>query len=812
MINDLARGQSNLKEKKTLMAGFCAEAPKIDGDFSEDCWNTAFFSSDFTELSPNPGRKASFKTEVAVLYGSESVFFAAKMYDPSPDSILRQLSVRDESWNVNADNFTIFLDALYTQQSYFSFGVTAAGVQIDENDGDDLWDAVWKSAVKILEDGWQVEIEIPYSQLRFPKAAVQQWGINFGREVRRTRQVFTWSAIDPSLGNEVQQQGLLNGIENIKPPIRLSLTPYLATYLNQSYDGTTKTNSWLPNFSAGADVKYGINESFTLDVSLVPDFGDVQSDNLVFNISPFEVYYEERRPFFTEGVDLFSRADLFYSRRIGSTPEHFDLVQDQLGPDESIQSNPLRPYLINALKISGRTKSGTGLGLFNALTAPSFAKIYDDSNGTTRDYNTESFTNYNVVVFDQQFWTHSYFSLINTSVLRFGDFTDAVVTGTEFKIADKKNNYGVTGSAALSQRFQDTLLYTQSYKNGYRYNVMFEKFSGNFRFSLGQSAMSRFYDNNDLGFVVRNNFVKTSANLSYNIFNPVGLMLRMWSRLELTHEMLYNPNNFTRIQINANWGTTLKNFLTIGVDASVEPIGYDDYFEPRVYGRYWSKPTWTRLNFWFSSDYRKVLALDGFINYRRFWGTGAWANSDVLSFNIEPIMRFSDFFNMTCGANFTYRRNSIGFVTFAQSNGIQDIIFGSRYRQDIESNITANYLFNNKMALSFRLRHYWAIVDYAKLYLLGEAGQMLDTNYKGEHDANYNAFNIDLIFRWRFAPGSELNVVWKQAILNYGNQPEYDYFNNLSGMFESGLNNQFSIKALYFLDCYRLFKKKIKTK
>jgi hypothetical protein len=805
----IAFGQIDTAGRKTVKSFYIEEKPKIDGVLDEEVWLNAPVTSDFTELSPNPGRQASQRTTVKVLYTTEGIYVGAKMYDTAADSILTQLSVRDANRNVNADNFAVYIDGMYTQQSSFTFQVTAAGVQIDENDGDEIWDAVWKSAVKIDADGWVAELEIPYSQLRFPKNEIQTWGINFGRNIRRTRQEFFWSPIDPTQENFVQQQGLLTGIERIKPPIRLSFTPYIAGYINHAYDGQTKETLISPTFSAGADMKYGINESFTLDVALVPDFGDVQSDNLVFNISPFEIYYEERRPFFTEGTELFGKANLFYSRRIGSRPERYALAYDQLDSIDYVVKNPTKPYLINALKVSGRTKKGLGIGVFNAITAPTFAQIENDSGLSTR-FETENFSNYNVVVFDQQFWKHSYISLINTSVVRFGDYSDALVTGTEFKIADKNNNYGVTGSAAMSHRFLDTSLHSKSYDNGYRYRLFFEKFSGNFTFGLGQRTISKYYNINDMGFIFRTNFMVSSARARYNIYKPIGLMLRMWSKLEFNYERLYNPSVFTRISLGGEWGSTLKNFLSLGADFKIEPMGYKDFFEPRTDGRYWSKPTWTRIGCWFSSDYRKVFALDGRFSYRRFWGTDAWAASDVFGINLQPLIRFSDNFNMIIEGDLTIRRNNIGFVTKTQDAASQEdwIIFGSRYRQDLETTISANYLFTNKISLSLRVRHYWAMVDYKQFFVLNDDGSMGDTNYNNNHNTNYNAFNIDLIFRWRFAPGSELNIVWKNAVLDYGDNPNYNYFNNFATMFETGQNNQFSIKALYFLDFFKLLKNK----
>ena len=797
--------------KKEHVASYTSSKPIIDGYLTDSVWLKAPIASDFTQFAPAPFTSPSQRTEVRVLFDEENIYIGAMMYDSSPDSILRQLSIRDAVRSVNADMFGVYIDGLYTQQTMFAFGVTAAGVQIDNFDGDPLWDGVWDSKVNILDNGWSVEFEIPYSQLRFPKADEQRWGINYNRSIRRNREILFWSPIDPTQDNEVQQYGHLTGIKDITPPLRLSFTPYMAAYLNHNYDMDPSTSDLSPVFSAGADMKYGINESFTLDVALVPDFSDVQSDNVMFNLSPFEVYYEERRPFFTEGVDLFSRADLFYSRRIGSTPARYNIAASMADSSSEMTFNPMRPYLINALKISGRTQKGLGIGLFNAVTAPSFARYTNTDNDEETRFETENFTNYNVLVIDQQFNRHSYISLVNTSVLRFGEYTDALATGTEFKIADKKNIWGVSGSAAMSHRFQDTLLHSDSYKNGYRYDISFNRYSGNFTFTVGQRTMSKDYDVNDLGFLTRTNFMNTYVEMNYNVFEPKGVFLKKWSELNVNYRRLYNPNVFTSLTIGAKVGGTFRNFLSMGFDARVEPLGNYDYFEPRVDGRYWAKPVWSRIGGWFSSDYRKPFALDGRYSYRRFWGTGAWANSDVISIELSPLIRFSDRFNMNVSTEVSWRRNSLGYVTLNYNTSNEfDIIFGSRQRRDVVNSIQTNYLFTDLIALSLRVRHYWAVVRYTEFYDLGENGEMLSSSYTGDHNTNYNAFNVDLIFRWRFAPGSELNVVWKHVVLSADNNVSDDYIYNLTNMYNSGLNNQFSVKALYFLDFYRLVSNKKK--
>ncbi len=789
----------NIEGKRSLLAQYSSETPKIDGLLDEECWKNAAIASGFTENSPEPNTPSSMRTEVKVLYSTEAIYIGAMMYDPDPDSILKQLSVRDVIGSTNADFFTVYIDGMYTQQSDFSFTVTAAGVEGDASNGDAVWDAAWTSAAKIVENGWVAEMEIPYSQLRFPKKEKQIWGINFERSIRRIRENSFWSKIDPEIDGEVQQYGILLGIEKIRPPIRLSLTPYAAGYLIVEEDGTL-----VPTATAGTDLKYGINESFTLDVALIPDFGDVQFDNLEFNLSPFEIYYAERRPFFTEGTEIFNRAGLFYSRRVGNLPSRYGWANSQLDSTEIISRNPDRTQLINALKVSGRTRKGLGVGVFNAVTAPAQATIEDQQTGDTRQLTTEPLANYNMLVIDQQFRNNSYVSFVSSSTLRRGNFTDALVLGTDFRFTDKTNQYAVAGDAAYSHRFLDEALYDETAEIGYKTNIDIAKVGGQFRWNLGHAILSDQYNINDLGFIGRTNYMRTNGNLRYNIFSPFWIYNNLRARIGFYTEQFYRPRNFMRLEINGDvWGT-FKNFLTTAIDFAYQPLGFDDYYESRQ-GLVWKKPVWGRIGGFFSSDYRKAFALDGRASYRRFQGSSLeWQGADVIEGELEPRFRFSDRVNMILTQNTIIRRNNIGFVTNANVNGDDEIIFGSRYFQIVENRITLNYLFNAYMSLSFSARHYWALVEYNRFFVLLEDGSLGTTAYNGAHDQNYNAFNIDLIYRWRFAPGSELNVVWKNAVLNTSNNLEYNYFDNFVGMFEYNQRNQFSVKMLYFLDFYKL--------
>jgi hypothetical protein len=364
------------RHKKKVRAAKCSlEHPRIDGILDEPIWQIASVAGDFTEQEPEPGTPSGQSTEVRVLYDDEAIYVGARLYDSAPDSILQQLTQRDQFGN--SDFFGISLDCYKDGINGVEFLVTASGVQIDtkfgQNSNDRNWNAVWWSKVTLNEQGWTVEMKIPYAALRFPEVPEQEWHVNFSRNIRRTREMSFWSEVDPKIDGFFNQCGLLTEIKDITPPMRLFFFPYMSSYLEKDdSDG----GEWNTAFNGGMDLKYGINDAFTLDMTLIPDFGQVQSDNQVLNLGPFEVFFNEQRQFFTEGTELFNKADLFYSRRIGGRPLHYWDVEDSIDEDqEEILENPSESRLMNAAKVSGRNNNGLGIGVFNAITSTTRARI-----------------------------------------------------------------------------------------------------------------------------------------------------------------------------------------------------------------------------------------------------------------------------------------------------------------------------------------------------------------------------------------------------------------------------------------------------
>ncbi len=784
-------------DKKKIQAIKINESIKIDGKLDEDAWLKANIAKDFTQLDPFPGKKASTQTEVKVIYDNTGIYVAAIMKEASIDSISTELSARDNMGNV--DWFGVFIDSYMDGINGFEFITTAAGVQWDakaSNNGEDEgWDAVWDSAISIRDNGWVVEIKIPYSALRFPNKEKQMWHINFGRKTARNQEKSFWSEIDPKVSGFLNQSGVLTGLVGIKSPIRLSATPFLAVYgLHHKEDGE---NSFGRSFNGGMDIKYGINDAFTLDMTLIPDFGEAKSDDQVLNLSPFEIRFDENRQFFTEGTELFNKGRFFYSRRIGGSPLHEYDVYDELKNGETLVSNPNSTQLINATKVSGRTSKGLGVGLFNATAAQQRAVI-KNAEGEERRFQTSPLTNYNVLVLDQNLKNNSSISLVNTTVIRRGKDYDANLTGLVFSLKDKANKYEISGKGGLSQKYMPN-----STDLGYTYDIELSKISGNLNWSISTDVLSDTYDPNDLGFLYNNNQRSFDFNLDYSIYKPVGIFNQMGMGLWAGYSRLFKPNLNEGFKLNVWWWGQTKSFWNYNIWAFATPTRNIDYFESRNFGHIYKEPRYNNIGLNINTDRRKRLRTG--INLRI-----SKTSHQQTSWNIGLYPRFRVNNKLTIGASTSVNKSngSEGYVTDFGSEETNDleIIFGARNRNTTIVGLYTDYVFNNKMNLSFRLRHYWSGVTYSQYFKLEDDGELSASDYDSNHDSNFNAFNIDLVYTWRFAPGSDLIIVWKNNVLDGGDLLVDNYFDNLKKVPYLPQSNTISVKAIYYLD-YLKFKK-----
>ncbi|MGH2552654.1 MAG: DUF5916 domain-containing protein, partial [Chitinophagaceae bacterium] len=448
-------------QQKSIQAVKTIQALKIDGNLDEAAWIEAPVLTNFIQNFPTYGLPVSQKTEVKILYDNAAIYIGAYLFD-EPSLIRKQITARDGEGQNDVDYFSVFFDTYNDHQNGFQFLVTSANVQTDArlspnypadfgSFGDKTWDAVWESKVSMKPDGWVVEMRIPYISLRFSKKDIQSWGLQFLRFSRRNNEYSYWNPVDPKINGFVNQFGELNNLKDIQPPLRLSLSPYITTGFRSSPQTKGYLDEWLRN--GGMDVKYGLNESFTLDATLIPDFGQVVSDNVVNNLTPYEVKFTENRQFFNEGTEIFNKAGLFYSRRVGATPSKYIEVRNFVAgnADWEIVKNPNLTQLYNASKFSGRTRKKLGIGIFNALAAPMDAKIRNTVSGKDSVIRTEPLANYNIIVLDQAFKGRSSVTFTNTNVLRNGNDRDANVTALDIGLYNKKNSLVLLSTVRYSK-------------------------------------------------------------------------------------------------------------------------------------------------------------------------------------------------------------------------------------------------------------------------------------------------------------------------------------------------------------------------
>jgi hypothetical protein len=778
---------------------------KVDGDLNDEAWKSVPVSTDFITSFPHFGNISTHKSDVKVAYDDNAVYIAAYLYD-KPENIRTQFTSRDNIDRQDVDIFTVGFDTYKDRQNAFLFRVTAAGVQADakgaQNNNpvyDVTWDAVWESKVSIKKDGWVVEMKIPFSAIRFSKKEIQDWGINFARYERKENENSIWSPVNPNINGDINQWGTWTGLKDITPPLRLSFLPYLSGGYRVSPTGNGNVTEFLK--SGGMDVKYGINESFTVDMTLIPDFAQVQSDNLLLNLTPFEVKFEDYRPFFSEGTELFNKAGLFYSRRIGAAPSGSSAVLNTYGndPNYKIEKNPGITRLYNAAKFSGRNRNNLGIGIFNAITAPMYAKVVNLTNGKDSSILTEPLTTYNIFVLDQAFKNRSSLSFTNTNVKRKGNSRNANVSSIDMSLFDKTNTYNLAFTGRYSAIWGNNGLR----KNGFTTTTAFDKISGKLRYHAAVNVESDKYDPNDLGFLYNNNSIDLTGNISYNILKPTKKYINQIYKITFGNSYLYRPFNWTNASAGASAFLVFKNFWDITFSFQSSPVWSNDYFvNSSVYTGYFLKRSpYYYIGIDGSSDSRKKL----YFSYGLGGAESPLPNDPYFKTSTGLRYRFSDKFQVSTSLAIEQDKGNWGWAFLNNPNGSP--IIARRDKKTNTAIVSAQYSFNKKMNWTIRARHYWSAIYNTNFYNLKDDGYWDDRAFINNQNISYNTFNIDMFYTWDFLLGSRITVAWKNAL---GNSVAIDpyrntsYFNNLGKSVDNPHSNEFTVKVVYFLDYMKL--------
>src|ERR1035437_2382919 len=381
------------------------EKPLIDGKLDDACWKTGEWSGNYTQWIPNEGARPSQPTQLKILYDDKNIYVAIRAFDSVPKKISRKAGRRDE---FTGDMVGVTFDSYHDRRTGFEFDVTAAGQKLDllltnPNNADLNWNAVWKAKTAKEDSAWTAEIEIPLSQLRYSNDSVQVWGLHAWRWIDRLQQESDWELQTSTSPGILYLFGELQGIKGLPKSRRIEIMPYVSGKFNTfkpepNNPFADKGRNWAGN--VGLDAKIGLTSNFTVDLTVNPDFGQVESDPSVMNLTAFETFYDEKRPFFLEGKNIFSfdfdNSSLFYSRRIGVTPSFYPSLANS-----EFMKYPDNTSIIGAVKVSGKTAKGLSIGILQSLTASEDARI--DSLGKRKNMNVEPITNYSVFRVQQDF-------------------------------------------------------------------------------------------------------------------------------------------------------------------------------------------------------------------------------------------------------------------------------------------------------------------------------------------------------------------------------------------------------------------------
>ncbi|MGJ8684377.1 MAG: DUF5916 domain-containing protein [Nonlabens sp.] len=777
-------------KRKSYRATRITKAPKIDGKPFEKVWDGVTTGSNFIQTQPVNGtpERETHKTEFKIAYDDTAIYVAGFMYDNDPESILRQFSQRDRVFE-QADLFGFFVNTYNNQINQTRFYATSAnalGDAITEGNRQDFsYNVVFISNVSFDERGWYVEMKIPYRTLRFPEQEIQDWSFQIYRSIKSLNEEYTYNFIDITTGTGTQYDALLTGIENIDPPLRLNLYPYVSTIHNR-FDGIESTS-----FNAGMDLKYGINDAFTLDATLIPDFGQAAFDQVVLNLGPFEQTFNENRAFFNEGIDLFRKGDLFFSRRIGQRPTGANDVE--ILENEEIINNPNSSQLLNAVKVTGRTEKGLGIGILNAITERTYATIENGIDGSRREVETEPLTNYNMLVLDQQYGNNSSIAFVNSSTLRNGSFTDANANALVLNHNNKAATNNISAEVKMTNRFTPT-----GTETGFSTEANWRKTSGKWRPRFSHFFRDRGYNPNDLGRNFQTNFHTFGADLDYVQLTQKGIFNRYEIRMRTRHRRAATPNFHTGSQISLNPFFMLKERFAFGMDIDYY-TDRKDQFESRIQDQVVRYGQGIFTGGFISSDYRKKFAIDARAGrFKRFN-----ENEHNYDFRISPRYRFSDKLLMIYSLNWRKNNDRISYVTLIDDGATA--IFSERDTHSVENRLTGTYNFNNRQALSISFRNFWSRASFNRDFKeLQVDGTVADSDYELEEDfnpdANFNVWNLDLSYRWRFAPGSEATLLYRNSISNFDNQGAINFEDSLNDLFLEPVRHNFSLRITYFID------------
>ncbi|MCK5149049.1 carbohydrate binding family 9 domain-containing protein [bacterium] len=835
--------------------------PVLDGMGTDIVWSKVEWSSNFTQTRPNEGEPPTEQTSFKILYDDDNLYVLIRAHDTQADKIAQIMARKD---HFIGDMVEINIDSDHDQQTAFSFTGMASGVKGDEaitqngRNWDSSWNPVWYLATSVDSEGWTAEMKIPFSQLRFGNKEEHVWGIQIMRNLFRKTERSHWQFIPQDSPGQVHLFGELRGIKNIKPSRQIELLPYTvgSTQRFQKEAGNPFADGSISSLSTGLDGKIGITNDLTLDFTVNPDFGQVEADPSQVNLTAFESYFSERRPFFIEGKSIYefrpSRSivinrlnsdNLFYSRRIGRSPHLYPNLED--GEYADI---PDATTILGAFKLSGKTKDGISIGLMETVTAKEKADI--DLNGARRKETVEPMTNYFVGRVQKDFDKgNTILGAIVTAVNRNINNPDmkylhkaAYSGGIDFLHNWKEKTYyvGIKGVFSRVEGDRDAIISTQTSSAryfqrpdanylsvdsaatslaGYGGTVKFgRRGNGRIQFETSATMRSPGFEINDMGYMRYADRVHHGTWVGYYVHKPFWIFNNFHLNNNYWLYWNFNGDNISK-HINTNFNAQFKNMWHINGSFTITGEGHSP---TRLRGGpAFIEPGSWEANLNISSDHRKKLNFNmgGYIEFgdhKSFQMTSLWAGA---TFRPTNALRLSIY------PNFNINKNELQYISCMNGESSCNYLFGKIDQKTISASIRINLCLTPNLTIEYYGQPFNSAAKYSELKRIVSPGakeyesrfhtftgneisydvdtQTYDIDYnddgaydytQGNPDFNISQWRSNLVIRWEYMPGSTLYLVWSQSRTQYMPDGTFNFSNNMRDLFSVHPHNVFLLK------------------
>ncbi len=836
-------------------------SPRIDGIFDDQVWQEADWQSEFIQHMPYSGKQASFQTKFAICYDADYIYVAIEAMDPSPDSIVSRLTRRDD---MDGDMVFINFDSYHDLRTCFAFDVNPAGVKSDlifaENgtSQDETWDPVWWVKTSITNSGWNAEMKIPFSQLRFDNSGDGIWGINVGRRIYRKEEMSLWQHVPADAPGFIHLFGKLHGLKDVKPRKQAEIIPYTTAGI-KSYEGDP-ANPFQPGldglYSGGVDAKIGVTNNLTLDLSVNPDFGQVEADPSEVNLTAYESFFEEKRPLFIEGKNIYNfplmfggggigAENLFYSRRIGRQPHYYpELLEGEY------LKQPEQANILAAAKLSGKTRNGTSIGILESVAAEESALI--DFNGEQREVIVEPLTNYftgrvlqdinegNTIVGGMITSTYRNITQNHLNFLP----TSATTGGVDFQQYWNKRGYnikmvnyysrieGSTEAISIAQQSQArlyqrpdadyvTLDTTRTSLSGYGGNFQFWKTSGRFNFLAAMVWKSPGLELNDIGFLRRSDELFQLFWMGYHFYEPFSIFRNL--NLSVNQFRAWDfGGNLALGGVEGGFHATFKNFWRGRYNISLTgPKRINSFLRG---GPSMLLPGDIGMGMGFSTDERKKLVIEpGF----RF-GKGFEDSQSSSNYSLEMVYHPINSFNISLEPELSLNSGTLQYVSYYEGVDDNRYIFSSIDQSVLSLSIRMNLTLRPDLTIQFWGQPFVATGNYfdykyitnpnAEVYsdryhLFSDTEINFDSDQNnfviteentgfeqytfGSMDFKVKEFLSNLVIRWEYQPGSIVYLVWSQSRDHYDTYNAFQFSGDMRELWNIEPTNYFLIKLSY---------------